>query len=858
MARPGIQECLTNLNAGLDAIGEFTPKQKDEMLENSAVKVSRLIKKYEAKNSSDIAADVMKELKSEALDVLIAKTITERNALYNKQKLLDKFDYMTSVWDEIPVDGFKAIFRGSPIQREGALQSVAASMEARSGKYLAAFYSDMAKAGEGGSSLWADWTSGKFDKEVFIARDRLDKGADVSDLTPNSVKMAEILNTHMEYARQKANFYGAMIGKLDGYATTRSHNADKIRGSKEKWVNTMLRDLDLEETFSDMEAPQIETAINELYHEFAIDKHVKVGGETTHNLVKGFSSVAKRLSHQRVLKFKTPEAEYNYFKDFGAGNLSKSTMFNLQRLAGNTSLMAHFGPNPDQTIDNLADMMLNKLKKEGRTDEAHTLNVWLKGAKSSLIPHITGEARAIDNPTLAKANHFITALMQSTTLGAAVLSMPSDLAIIAGRASFNGRGYWGGMTDALGGLAQGRTKKEYYDVLSQIGVIADAISGSVISRFDVGDLPTGRVADGMQKFFKYTGIQWWPDRVREGFALGTSHYLARNADTLFDDLTDEIRRMLQGSGIEAADWDNVIRFGKQSVEGDEREFLTADFVRSLGEENYINALKAKGKKPTKAAIENYREDLQDKFLTMFNQENEHAIIQGDVQTRAWLRGGGHQGTWWGMARSQITMLKTFPVAFIQKVLAPAIYGSKSSGKFTDGLTDPSSMLHLAQTIAGMTALGYVSMAAKDLAKGKEVRVPDDEKEFAKIFGAAMMQGGGLGLYGDFLFAETNRFGGNFTSSMMGPAFQRGNELMDIKNKMMSGEKFGGQLLRAAVNNTPGSNVFWARPILDGLILNEFTEMVNPGYLRRTEKRIKKEYDQDYYMRPATTQLDILP
>ena len=41
----------------------------------------------------------------------------------------------------------------------------------------------------------------------------------------------------------------------------------------------------------------------------------------------------------------------------------------------------------------------------------------------------------------------------------------------------------------------------------------------------------------------------------------------------------------------------------------------------------------------------------------------------------------------------------------------------------------------------------------------------DNKEF---FAAAFAQGGGLGIFGDFIFSDQNRFGGGLVSTAFGP------------------------------------------------------------------------------------------
>jgi hypothetical protein len=51
-------------------------------------------------------------------------------------------------------------------------------------------------------------------------------------------------------------------------------------------------------------------------------------------------------------------------------------------------------------------------------------------------------------------------------------------------------------------------------------------------------------------------------------------------------------------------------------------------------------------------------------------------------------------------------------------------------------------------------MGYFVLQAKQLIAGKDPR-PNSGATFL----ASMMQGGGAGIYGDFLFGQANRYGG---------------------------------------------------------------------------------------------------
>ena len=56
--------------------------------------------------------------------------------------------------------------------------------------------------------------------------------------------------------------------------------------------------------------------------------------------------------------------------------------------------------------------------------------------------------------------------------------------------------------------------------------------------------------------------------------------------------------------------------------------------------------------------------------------------------------------------------------------------------------------------------------------------------------------------------------------------------------------------RMIVSNTPFINLFYTKTALDYLFLYGMMEKTNPGYLKRMERKIERETDQEYYIPPS--------
>lgn len=236
-----------------------------------------------------------------------------------------------------------------------------------------------------------------------------------------------------------------------------------------------------------------------------------------------------------------------------------------------------------------------------------------------------------------------------------------------------------------------------------------------------------------------------------------------------------------------------------------------------------------------------RRNLELDLRAFFADEAQFGIIQADDRTRMFTTQGTRPGTALGEAIRFLMQFKSFPVAYTAKILAPAL-----RGRGVERQRDWGGIAHL---IAMSTLLGYVAMTAKDALKN---RTPKDPTKYETIL-AAFAQGGGLGIYGDFLFGSADRFGGTLYSKLAGPAVGTGADIYDLYTKARSGDAGAGDAFWLALNNTPYANLWYTRAALDLAILNQIQEWISPGTLRRREKNIQRDFGQRYIVDPTPLQ-----
>ena len=244
-----------------------------------------------------------------------------------------------------------------------------------------------------------------------------------------------------------------------------------------------------------------------------------------------------------------------------------------------------------------------------------------------------------------------------------------------------------------------------------------------------------------------------------------------------------------------------------------------------------------------------------------------AVTEPDARTRElWLR-GTKPGSVPGELLRFFAQFKSFPTAVLRQVWGREIYGRGYNGLMDMMLHGKGEALGMMQFVLWSTVFGYMSMVAKDAVKGRSPRDVlengyrgDEDKVFPfdipaiddRTVMAAFLQGGGLGIYGDFLFGDMmqSRFGKGMVNTVSGPVIGAADDLMDIWGRVKRGDDAAASSLRFAVNNTPYINMFYARPALDYLFLYHMQEQLNPGYLRRMERRIEKENGQTFILKPS--------
>lgn len=705
----------------------------------------------------------------------------------------------------------------------------------------------------------------KLDDDIFREMRELRQGGKPG-ITGNSDAqfIAKVFADHAEMVRVELNRLGASIGKLDGWAGVQTHDDVRmIAAGKDAWVGSIVTKLDLERTFPEgLSAGELARALGDIYDTIitGIDNSLTPAemGQRVNP-----ANLAKSLGKSRVLHFKDAAAALAYREEFGYGNTVSGMISHLRNSARVGSVMSTWGPNPEVMFGAVAKSLERRvrdnpdLSPEQKKKQVKGLNVQA-GALRAAIDIATGTASRPVDVTWSKIGSDIRAVQSMGKLGGALLSSFGDTISAASAAQFRGSGFFRGLTRQLGGIMSGRPKGEQAEIGFLIGEGFDGLIGHIVSPQAATDGVVGKLGRMQELFFRFNGLTWWTDVGRAVAGRTISAEMGMRAGTAFANLPPAYRHVLELNGIDEARWSIIGQASLRNVNG--QAYLTPDRIRELPDEAFMGlypdrVARAKGDAERLAyVLQDARRDVELSVRRFFADETNYGVIKTDAKSQRFMTQGHRPGTFAGEAMRFIMQFKGFPIAFTERVIGRALLGQRK------GASKLERFAHIGQLLAGLTLAGYASMTMKDIVKGYwPPRDPADPRTWL----AAAQQGGAWGIYGDFLFSQTNRFGGGLLETVAGPTLGSVSDLINIGLEARDyaldtaagdeGRFSGSNALNWALGNVPGLsavNLFYLKPAMDYLWLNSLRETLAPGTLRRQERTRQREYGQERYL-PAT-------
>jgi hypothetical protein len=178
-----------------------------------------------------------------------------------------------------------------------------------------------------------------------------------------------------------------------------------------------------------------------------------------------------------------------------------------------------------------------------------------------------------------------------------------------------------------------------------------------------------------------------------------------------------------------------------------------------------------------------------------------------------------------------------------------------------GVDSPQRAMSLeASLFVSLAILGATAMAMKDIKDGRDPRRWLDEKTYLdwKMWGAAFLQAGGMGIYGDFLFSEMSRFGGGLEKTIAGPLVGRAGDVLELASeplKALKGEKINMGRKAMPVVRGMVPNLWFSSLVLQRTVFDRMQRAIDPeaqpAFNREIDRRAK-EFGQRYWWQPGQT------
>lgn len=631
----------------------------------------------------------------------------------------------------------------------------------------------------------------------------------------------------VETLRQRFNSAGGNVGRLDNWGMPHSWSQnlttklgqDAFIADFMKWVDRRVYVHEDGRVFTDDE---MQAFLGEAWRTIATDGANKLKPEP----LPGGAVKANRNGEHRQIHFRDGNAALEAFRKYSERNLFEVLSGHVRRMSRDIAIIEQWGPNSDHAFETMLRQAYQEAAAPGRVSEADEKLARLQ----RLYNYLAGNgAPGLDN-WLSRGMADLRAILSSALLGSAAITSISDEGTLYLTARVNRLPALRLFFNELAGFNPANRAEA--QMAARAGLLVKTMQNEV-ARFSA-DTMGPRWSSRMSSFFmRVSGLNAITEVRRRAFSatmMDTIGSLTRNVDDVAK-LDKDDYRFLASKGIDQATWD-IWRAATPETWGGNHTVLTPESIyRAPG--NWTDV---------------QRHQAASRLLSVVLEEQNIAVIEPGARERAGTTGATQAGTFQGELMRSVFLFKSFPHAMIKRHIERALQSY-------DGLGGKAG--YLAALIALQTLFGAVAMEVNDLVSGRDPRNLNPlEKHGAKNMLAALLKGGALGIYGDFLFNEASANGRSMVETMAGPvagalagidAATRGNLIQFLRGEETNA---GAELTKVARGLIPGSNLWYTKAALDHLIFQNLQEFYSPGYLARMRSKAQREFGTTWWWAPG--------
>ncbi|HGO4205526.1 TPA: hypothetical protein MBF71_004894 [Klebsiella pneumoniae] len=635
-----------------------------------------------------------------------------------------------------------------------------------------------------------------------------------------------------ELLRQRFNDAGGDIGYLENWGIPQHHSMEKVgRVSQDKWISDVIGKLDRKYYIKDngqlMSDAELKTFLGEAYNTIATGGLNKLSD--TGMRISGARS--NRGNASRQIHFKDADSYLEYQREYGDRSLWEVMVGHLEGISKDIALVETYGPNPDHVFRSILDEVT---AEQATANPERTGRIKrLANSTENLYNFIAGKTQPIANPHIARWSDNIRNWMVASRLGSALLASFSDLGTMY-------------MSAKVANIPMNRLFMNQLEAMNpanrtelararRAGLAMESLLGSV-NRWAMDNMGPSVSRWAATAVMRASGLTAWTDAHKRAYGvtmMGSLGEVVSRAPDLRS-LDDSDFRILKSKGITEQNF-SVWKLAQQEDWGNgNTTMLTPESIMRIPDAAVMHL----------GPPERVRFEAMRRLLAAVSEEVDMAVITPGAREQLFTGGGLQRGTWKGELTRSVFLFKSFPISVVLRHWTRAMGMPSAGGRAA----------YIAAFLASTTMLGALSQQLNDMASGRNPREMAG-KDAGKFWLGALLKGGGLGLYGDFLLSDHTRYGGGALASMLGPVAG----LVDDVVKLAQGiplnavegkpEQTGGDLVKLGKGLIPGANLWYAKAALDHMIFNQLQEYFSPGYLRKVEQRSKKQFNQTYWWRP---------
>lgn len=670
----------------------------------------------------------------------------------------------------------------------------------------------------------------------------------------------------VESLRERFNAAGGDIGKLEDWLFPQTHDRYKITNAarrlaggelkqagltikdtvthkkynpnqnRDAWIDFVWDKLDRSKYLDDDLKPLSDDAMRALLSD--VFETIRTNGANKENVGKvtagrGKSKANTRQEH-RTLMFKDAQARLDYNEVFGSNPSVMGTMMeHIGSMSRDIALMEMLGPSPTNTYNTLKRMA------QIDTDQQTSSTGKIKSADNSLLDamwkNLSGSANVVESGFIASIGQGARNLQVAGKLGSAFISSFTDVATYFHTARVNRMPFARSAMLLVKSLNPADKSDKRF--AARAGIIGDELN-SAASRFvegNIGNGITGKLADLTMRL---SLLSQWTDAVRRAQSLNTMATFAEATKHNWANIDGWLRYRLEEFGVSEDVWKALQKCKPEELNGS--HFLTINSIKNAASKNGdIDGLNV--------------DKLVSTYLSFVMDDSFMASLQPDLMTRSITNWGKSRGTVAGEFVRSIFLFKSFPIAMFTRHLQRSkdLYRYKLQ---TDGKAAAvwSRVGYMSSLVVSTTLVAYVANMFKDLINGSDVKDPTTLDAFKRAFTA----GGGMGFIGDILVSgmDDYKYGHPALMNMAGPVLSTAMDAYTIFDKYKDNKDIGANVLRIVKENLPVVNLWYTKQLLNHAVFNQIQEMMNPGYHRRIEQKIRKNQGVGYWWKPT----DMLP